>query len=65
MISSIMRLLIKNKIRKKENSQNRDSLWLSNLDKGDLYFLGHGRKISERSGRLAGEDALLSGPLLS
>lgn len=64
MISSIMRLLIKNKIRKKENSQNRDSLWLSNRGKGDLYFLGHGRKIWEHSGHPADEDALLSGPLL-
>lgn len=42
---TIMRLLIKNKIRKKENSQNGDSLWLSNWDKGDLYFLVFVRKI--------------------
>lgn len=38
---------------------------LSNQDKGDLYFLGDGRKIQTHIGSLADEDALLNSPLLS
>lgn len=60
-----MRLLIKNKIGKKEHSQIGDSRWLSDRDKADLYFLGYGKKTWEYSGSLVEDNALLSGPALS
>lgn len=45
MILSIMRLLIRNKIRKKENSQNGDGLWLSNPERVIYIFLAMGGKF--------------------